>query len=120
MKLPEYFTDKELACKCGCGLMPNGRAVELLYALRILMRFPITVNSGARCEAYNKTIPGSSDNSGHIIGKAFDIKVRNHKANEHSLIENAIKCGFTGIGLKDNTFLHVDIRWPKAVWGYNK
>jgi uncharacterized protein YcbK (DUF882 family) len=119
MKIPEYFKDSELACPCGCGKMPQRHVIKMLYILRLLFGGPIKVTSGARCKTYNKKIGGSKE-SLHIEGIAFDIRVKNHKNNEHKLIEYAMTADFRGIGIKDNTFLHIDYRIVPAVWGYKK
>ena len=115
MILPEYFTDHELSCKCGCGKLPDQKSVEMLYALRILKGSPIYVNSGARCVDHNQAV-GGSDMSTHLVG-AFDIDVS--PKDEWEFIRLAQICGFTGIGFQDNQFIHIDRHHTKPViWGY--
>lgn len=110
----EYFTDSEVSCRCGCGKLPDQRSLEMLYVLRIVLDFPLTVNSGARCAAHNASV-GGSENSTHMIG-AFDIAVPPDK--EYEFIEKAIAVGFTGIGIHDNTFIHIDRHRVKRIWTY--
>lgn len=115
MLVPEYFKDSELKCQCGCGAMPKEDAVKQLYALRLLFGYPIPINSGARCADYNTRIGGSKD-SYHITGAAFDCAVL--KDLEWRFIHLAQLCGFRGIGIKDNHFIHIDTRMTPAVWTY--
>lgn len=127
MTLPEYFTDKELACGCGCGLLPPQPLVRMLYTLRLLFNYKILTHSAARCHKYNKQI-GGSPNSLHlpqdnvdegIITGAFDISAKYvHHQHEHELIKHAMHVGFRGIGIKNNEFLHIDNRPNPAVWVY--
>lgn len=67
-----YFTDKELACKCGCGLMPKIVTISLLNHIRHDYGHPINITSGARCEAYNASIGGAKF-SEHVKGNAIDM-----------------------------------------------
>ena len=135
MLVKEYFQDQrdKLVCGCGCGLKAPRKAVEMLYAVRIIMDIPIIVNSSIRCKQHNIDV-GGSKNSMHLPWQereystrfecAFDItacsKAR-HRFYEYKLFSVCQFVGFTGIGFKDNTFLHVDNRTnDKAVWGYPK
>ena len=80
---------------------------------------PLTVNSGARCKAYNKYIyiveykkkPTSSQ---HLNLKALDIaKVSWMSIDEMAKI--AAEVGFMGIGKYPN-FIHVDVRPSADRW----
>ena len=116
MKIPEYFTDKELLCHCGCGLMPPEHSIERLYALRMVLRYPFPISSGARCVTHNRAIKGKQG-SIHLPedlragdsktwgGGAFDILIPQSKQGE--FIAYAIACGFTGIGIARD-FIHID------------
>ncbi len=110
-----YFTDTELNCRCGCGVKPTGRTIELLYALRILYDKPIRISSGARCQSYNNEVNGSPE-SYHVKGMAFDCKIP--KEDELQFIRMATLCKFKGIGFKDNVFIHIDCRTNDTIWGY--
>ena len=117
MKIKEYFTDSELACHCGCGKMPDEQSIELLYALRLYYGKPILVTSGARCETHNLRV-GGSPMSTHLTG-AFDIVVPAH--DEWEIIRIAQFLGFTGIGISNNDFIHIDNKHQgPAIWTYNK
>lgn len=129
MRLKEYFTDKELSCRCGCGAMPKREAIEMLYALRIRYGKPIRIRSAARCPKHNKKEGGKS-RSRHITqwkkirgilqlvkrGDAFDIETT--MKSEGILLKAALWVGFRGIGIKDNDFLHLDLRRDLRVWTY--
>ncbi len=117
MKIEEYFKDEELMCPCGCGTMPSQRSVEMLYALRILIRTPLRITSAARCVDHNADV-GGVRTSAHIHGKAFDIS-SNGGVIEYGLIRIALLVGFSGVGINNNNFVHVDNyhQIPK-VWTY--
>lgn len=120
MVLKEYFTDKELNCNCGCGLLPPYESLERLYLLRLLCGFPLYINSAARCKNYNSKVGGKDgsthlpewDRTGFLRGKGgcgFDI--RNDRKIDFQkrqiIVEKAIFCGFKGLGFAD-TFIHID------------
>jgi len=123
MIIKEYFPDKELMCPCGCGSMPTKESVERLYALRLLYKKPIPINSGARCVYHNNKVegrPGSvhlqpilriGDSKGWG-GCAFDLGIT-----DHSIIKLALFCGFNGFGF-GKTFIHIDDANRVAFWGY--
>lgn len=67
-----YFTDKELACRCGCGMLPKLVTRSLLNRIREDYGKPIIVTSGARCAAYNRLVKGAP-NSEHTKGNAVDL-----------------------------------------------
>ena len=135
-RVPPYFIYKELACKCGCGLLPPFETIMKAYSMRLILDIPLLINSAARCAKYNR-FKQFSPNSAHVPfkdrisktlvvgGGGLDIVAesrKKHMIHEVRLIEVAIFVGFTGIGLRDNTFLHVDdctgIKRPSA-FGYN-
>ena len=120
MQVFEYFKDKELFCKCGCKALPGWDAVEALYVLRIMYGRKIDIRSAARCRTHNREV-GGKDNSRHITddirqGNAFDISVP--PVDEVEVIRLAIAAGFTGIGVKNNDFIHIDRRSKPAFWTY--
>lgn len=111
----EYFRDKEVACKCGCGKFPRQSSLERLVAVRIIYGKPIIINSGARCLQHNVDI-GGVHFSKHIIGAAFDIKI--HENDWFQLIKIAMDCGFLGFGISRD-FLHIDDgRDTGDIWTY--
>ena len=117
MKIPERFPDSELVCKCGCGLLPDMRFVERLYAMRLILDIPLVVLSGARCPDYN-IIVGGSEYSYHGVGAA-DILAR-HGWTRADVIQAAIKVGMTGIGVNRGS-IHVDDKHDRlTIWDYYK
>lgn len=110
-QLTENFTTAEFTCKCGCGLCDVDIPFVLkLQLLRTTMGFPLEVTSGCRCAARNAA-EGGAKNSAHLVGKAADIKLGGPQAAK--LVAEAIKAGFTGIGVKQHgsfpaRFIHLD------------
>jgi len=103
----KYFTQKEFACKCGCGFDEiDHELVQVLDAIREHFDVPCKVNSGCRCEAHNKFV-GGAPRSQHLLGKAADIVFRDIPP--ALVAEAAIRLGATGTKVYD-TFTHVDVR----------
>jgi hypothetical protein len=95
--------------------MPDPEFVRKFYIFRLLVDEPITPSSVARCEARNRA-EGGAIHSAHLTGAA-DVPVT--KENEYRYIRAAQRAGMTGIGISDNTFMHMDDKHdPKAVWTY--
>jgi hypothetical protein len=130
MRVKEYFQDKELACKCGCGTLPPERTIERLYALRLILGRPLIINSGARCPKHNAKVNGAAGSIhmpsifrlGESVtwgGGAFDIAVKNNDEKE-LLVNTAHLCGFQGIGIGLH-FVHIDdaLRPKITKWQYN-
>lgn len=115
MLIYEYFKNSELTCQCGCGILPETQAVERLYAVRLIYGRPMTIRSAARCPAHNTSVGGAVD-SKHVRGIAFDVHVP--PEDEIELIRLALFVGFTGIGVKNNDFIHLDLRDISALWTY--
>lgn len=103
----KYFTDKEFACKCGCGFKDIDHELgQVLDALREFFDAPIYVNSGCRCEAHNLR-SGGAIHSQHLLGTAADIRMDD--VSPALIAEAAIKLGANGVKVYD-TFTHVDVR----------
>ena len=126
----EYFTDKELSCGCGCGKKSPKDSVQRLYALRLLLRTPMYINSSVRCIKHNELV-GGVDGSMHLLpedrlgesetwyGGAFDINSRtwtNSEYTKYDIVYKAMQVGFTGIGIY-KTFIHIDDAITKTrIW----
>ena len=116
-QLSKYFTEKELACKCGCGMLPTPQLINQLTYLRELYQKPIIITSGARCSVHNAKV-GGAPRSKHLDGIAVDIAA--DSSARYELIRLALAMGvWGGIGVA-KTFLHLDTRSPKEgkVWQY--
>ncbi len=112
MKLSENFKRSEFACKCGCGFdTVDVKLIGMLEEIRRHFGKPVTINSGARCLAYNRSI-GSKDRSQHVLARAADIVV---EGIDPSDVYKAATQFSGGVG-KYETFTHVDSRGYKARW----
>ena len=131
----KYFTEKELACRCGCGVLRMddkfmSRIVRSRMAANVLCRkfeVPNTnaqfnVTSGCRCKAHNKAV-GGVQNSRHLTTKdkecsAIDIGFKSYKQMIIILVALFIRGGFTHLGINlEKNFIHVD-DLRKWVWFY--
>jgi uncharacterized protein YcbK (DUF882 family) len=102
-----HFSDRELDCHCGCGKTVAPELLVRLEALRAVLGRPVPVNSGARCETYNRQVKGKP-NSLHLKGLAADVACTDG-VTRSQLIRAAIALGFNGIGVAE-TFVHIDLR----------
>lgn len=110
------FSNRELQCRCGCGLLPEQEFMNRVQLLRDMINRPLTVNSAVRCGFHNRAI-GGAQNSLHLTGNAIDLRVSNG-AEAYQIAELAFRLGFTGIGISD-TFVHIDTRQTTpAMWRY--
>lgn len=89
--------------------------VDLLQKLRDHAGASVTVNSGWRCEDYNRSVGGAS-NSQHLRGRAADVKVANMSPKEVADFFEALNV--PGLG-RYSTFTHVDTRKGHSRWGSN-
>lgn len=103
-----YFTKEEMACKCGCGLMPNNLVfLERLHNARERAGVSFPINSWVRCPARNKE-EGGRENSAHLRGCAVDIRIDKYNSYKRFLVIKAlIEEGFNRIGVYD-WGIHVD------------
>jgi len=87
-----------------------------LDACREACGFPFIITSGFRSKNHSveriKTSVGT-----HVLGIACDIKV-NNGSEKMTIVKEAIRLGFTGIGIAKN-FIHLDRRTTTPViWTY--
>ena len=115
----KYFSRDEFVCK---ETGENEIEDELIFALDELREhcgFPFVITSGYRSPDHSiekkKKTPGT-----HAQGIAADIAVQYSGLQRYTIVKNAIKLGFTGIGVAD-TFVHVDIRATDTpvMWTYS-
>ena len=109
-QLTEHFSEKELACKCCGKTVMTPEFMTRLETLRKVLGFPLFVTSGYRCVKHNDTVGGATG-SLHVRGRAVDIAASGAPA--HRLIDEAIRLGFTGIGIKQHgtlagRYVHID------------
>jgi hypothetical protein len=67
-----HFSDTELSCRCGCGLMPTQELQDCLDSIRDQYGKPITLTCAARCPTHNASVRGAL-HSQHIQGNAADL-----------------------------------------------
>lgn len=101
------FNANEFCCSCGCGGCDISQIlVDKLNTVREILKKPIVINSGFRCESHNRKIGGSATSS-HLRGLAVDIKA-NDSLYRHQLLKVLYFVGFSRIGI-DKDFIHIDI-----------
>ena len=120
-----HFTNTELACKCGCGLLPDPGFMLKVESLRLRAGFPLPVTSAARCPKYNRAVSSTGDDGPHTTRRAIDLGISRQQA--YIVMREALQLGFTGIGFQQKggaRFLHLD-DLPNApgqprptVWSY--
>jgi zinc D-Ala-D-Ala carboxypeptidase len=104
-----FFSDSELACRCGCGMLPAPDFRAKIERLRERFGKPLIVTSAARCAAHNARVSGTGATGPHTTGRAADFGVRG--ADALRLVDLALEQGFTGIGVSQKgaiRFIHVD------------
>lgn len=119
-----HFSDAEVSCKCGCGMLPAQDFMDKIEMLRLAVGFPLPVTSGARCPEYNAKVSITGANGPHTTGRAIDLGVA--RAQAHAVLKAAMALGFSGIGLQQKgsgRFIHLDDLsgpdWPRPnVWTY--
>lgn len=130
--MTKNFNIEEFQCKgnlkgCDCK-MPEDvynniqELAENLQIVRDMLQEPIKINSGWRCENYNRKIKGAR-RSQHLLGKAADIRIKDLTPDEvANAIDKLQEGGFIkkgGLGRYDS-FTHIDIRGRKARWDKRK
>lgn len=112
----KYFRTKEFECKCGQCSMPSEVQANIealvnnvLDPLREACGKPIYVNSGHRCEVYNRKV-GGVPRSQHIVGEAADI----HCDDNAKLAKLIVQQGRFDQLIIYPTFLHVSYKCTGA------
>jgi zinc D-Ala-D-Ala carboxypeptidase len=111
-----HFTVAEFDCQETGNNRMEKDFLRLLDGLRDNCGFPFKITSGYRDPTHSieaaKAIPGR-----HAQGIAADIQILDSKS-RYKIIKEAMKLGFTGIGVAD-TFVHLDTRGtPPVMWTY--
>jgi zinc D-Ala-D-Ala carboxypeptidase len=104
-----HFKASELACKCGCGMLPKQDFMDKVEGLRLRYGMPLTVSSAARCPTYNAKVSGTGMTGPHTTGRAIDFALRGVEALQ--LLRVALDSGFSGFGINQKggaRFIHVD------------
>ena len=108
------FSPREMASKREGELMIDEGAMDKLQALRNKLGRPILVTSAYRSKAHNSAVGGAQE-SLHLSGRAFDIRMDNHDPKEFEVAARSV--GFTGFGYYPKQgFMHIDTGRAR-VWG---
>lgn len=110
VKLSKSFYSKEFDCRCPypeCQwTLVDDYLILRLQKERDILKQPIIINSGYRCQRHNREV-GGKPGSYHLIGKAADIHVKGLKVKE--LLD--IFEGFDGLGsYVGRHMVHCDVR----------
>ena len=121
-QLTEHFNVQEFRCKCGSDhdiLIDDDLPAYLEKLFPVLDLTSISINSGHRCSAHDKSVGGSGTGF-HVFGQAADIRCKNKKG---ELVSSKLVCcaaqdiGFGGIANIDGSYknTHLDVR-PVGHW----
>ena len=118
-RLTKSFLVSELSCRCGCGkcdMKPDFLAA--LQHLRDIVKFPLAINSGFRCDKHNFAV-GGAHSSKHKEGIAVDIDTTKLTKEQRKTLIEAIKLvhEIKGVGIAPS-FIHIDTRKFEAEWVY--
>lgn len=103
------FKKAELACKCGCGMLPAQDFMDKVQQLRERFGKSLTVTSAARCPDHNARVSGTGRTGPHTTGRAIDFAILG--ADALTVLKIALDMGFTGIGVNQKgggRFIHID------------
>lgn len=113
----KYFTLDEFKCQETGENEISAEFVTKLDVLRDACGFPFRITSGYRSPRHSIEAKKPNGPGQHAYGIAADIAV-NGGNQRFVIVENALKLGFTGIGVA-KTFIHVDTRESTPVlWLY--
>lgn len=109
VQLTENFKSNEFKSRDYPVIFVDTELVKVLQGIRTALNAPITVNSGFRSEAHNKSVKGSK-NSAHLMGKAADISCRQWSARKIAQIASALYGRTIAIGLhEEENYVHIDV-----------
>jgi len=113
--MENFFTDRELSCKCCGELIIDHLFLERLNETRRIYGKPMIINSGHRCVKHNALVGSTTEN--HILGKAVDVKCTDAQERQ-AMVYAALKAEMPGVGIH-NSFIHLDNnRIYHALWIY--
>lgn len=113
----KYFKLEDFDCQQTGENEMEEEFIHKLDALREVCGFPFIITSGYRSPSHSLEIKKPNGGGYHTKGIAADVRITNSK-DRHTIIKNAMKMGFTGIGIHRN-FVHCDTRLDTArVWLY--
>lgn len=106
-RLTDNFYTQEFECRCvKCkNQIISVQLVNGLQYVRSMIRMPIIINSGFRCESHNASLSNSSPDSMHLRGRAVDVVAPNYP--HQSVLGLIFASHGYRVGLYEK-FLHID------------
>ena len=121
-RLSPAFKVREFRCRDGSDVvMIDQTLVVLLQAIREHFNKPITITSGYRTAAHNKSV-GGAKSSQHLLGKAADIQVADTTVEAVAAYAESLMPDWGGVGRypvkagRTKGWVHVDTRPNKSRW----
>ena len=121
-RLAPSFTVREFRCRDGSDVvMIDESLVVLLQCIREHFGKPITITSGYRTAAHNKSV-GGAKSSQHLLGKAADIQVADTTVEAVAAYAESLMPDWGGVGRypvkagRTKGWVHVDTRPNKSRW----
>ena len=121
-RLAPSFTVREFRCRDGSDVvMIDESLVVLLQCIRERFGKPITITSGYRTAAHNKSV-GGAKSSQHLLGKAADIQVADTTVEAVAAYAESLMPDWGGVGRypvkagRTKGWVHVDTRPNKSRW----
>ena len=121
-RLAPSFTVREFRCRDGSDVvMIDESLVVLLQCIREHFGKPITITSGYRTAAHNKSV-GGAKSSQHLLGRAADIQVAGVSVEDVAAYAESLMPDWGGVGRypvkagRAKGWVHVDTRAKKSRW----
>ncbi len=121
-RLAPSFTVREFRCRDGSdAIMIDQTLVVLLQAIREHFGKAVTITSGYRTAAHNKSV-GGAKSSQHLLGRAADIQVAGVSVEDVAAYAESLLPGWGGVGRypvkagRAKGWVHVDTRPNKSRW----
>ena len=121
-QLAPGFKVREFRCRDGSDVvMIDESLVMLLQCIREHFGKPITITSGYRTAAHNKSV-GGAKSSQHLLGKAADIQVADTTVEAVAAYAESLMPDWGGVGRypvkagRAKGWVHVDTRAKKSRW----
>ena len=121
-QLSPAFKVREFRCRDGSDtIMIDQTLAVLLQAIREHFNKPITITSGYRTAAHNKSV-GGAKSSQHLLGKAADIQVADTTVEAVAAYAESLMPDWGGVGRypvkagRAKGWVHVDTRPNKSRW----
>ena len=121
-RLAPSFTVREFRCRDGSDVvMIDESLVVLLQCIREHFGKPITITSGYRTAAHNKSV-GGAKSSQHLLGRAADIQVQGVSVEDVAAYAESLMPAWGGVGRypvkagRAKGWVHVDTRPNKSRW----